>query len=45
MGLKVYKDLFGANIKLYVTQETSLHKQMPQILKENILRIMAGKCR
>jgi len=33
MGLKVYKDLFGTDIKLYVPQETAHHKQLPQILK------------
>jgi len=33
IGLKKYKELFDANIKLYAVQEPGHHEQMPQLLK------------
>jgi len=33
LGLKTVKDLFGKDINVYLTQETGLHEQLPQILK------------
>jgi hypothetical protein len=33
-GLGVYKKLFGKDVKVYQEQETSVHQQLPQILKK-----------
>ncbi|GHU58701.1 hypothetical protein FACS189444_2790 [Spirochaetia bacterium] len=33
-GLGVYKRLFGKDIKVYQEQETSVHQQLPQILRK-----------
>jgi hypothetical protein len=33
-GLKIYKSLFGKKVKVYACQETGLHQQLPQMLKE-----------
>jgi len=34
MGLQVYKKLFDKNVEVYVTQETGVHEQLPQILNK-----------
>ena len=33
-GLEIYRDLFDKKVDVYAAQETSLHQQLPQILKK-----------
>ncbi|MCL2646172.1 MAG: hypothetical protein FWD61_04095 [Phycisphaerales bacterium] len=32
-GLRIYKDLFGVDIRLYAMQETAVHKQISQLVR------------
>jgi hypothetical protein len=40
-GLEVFKKLFNKEIRLYACQETSLHQQLPQILRRFGYRMLA----
>ena len=44
LGLKTYRDLFDVDVKLYITQETALHKQISQLLKCFGIDLIALPC-